>query len=541
MPVIRRLLRRVGPGAEDGFTMIAMVGVLTVAIGLSVAAFAAAGGDLRLGRYDQDSKQAYAAAEAGIHDYLFHLNEDNTYWTRCDNVPAPAVVNQPWNGVGTDPRRWRNLPSSQAQYAIEVLPANGATQCQPANAQASMIDAASGTFRVRSTGRSRNAKRSIVTTFRRRGFLDYLYFTDYETADPTWYEVDTKGRQTNADLTAWGSAKCPKYWRQGRGNESYDGQIFWFDNRWQPWSDKCTEIQFAPGDVIAGPFHTNDEILVCGSPDFGRSAADHIEVSGPGWRGSNACGGNNPTFIGTWSPNSPTLSLPPSDSSLRSVADPAYRFTGRTTIRLNGNTMTVNGTSMALPANGVVYVQNGSCGQGYRPLDPYNNSTGCGDVYVKGTYSSNLTIASEKDIIIDGDITRSGDVLLGLIANNFVRVYHPVSNFTINQNTGTITCDNATGTMQNVRIDAAMLSLQHSFTVDNYYCGNPLGTLTVNGVIGQKFRGPVGRGSGNSVANGYTKNYQYDDRLRFRSPPHFLDPVQSSWKIARFTEQTPPR
>ena len=89
--------------------------------------------------------------------------------------------------------------------------------------------------------------------------------------------------------------------------------------------------------------------------------------------------------------------------------------------------------------------------------------------------------------------------------------------------------------------NAAILSLNHSFTVDNYYCGAPLGTLTVNGTIGQKFRGPVGRGGGSGKVNGYTKDYNYDDRLRFRAPPHFLDPVQAAWRIQRYTEQVPAR
>jgi hypothetical protein len=104
-----------------------------------------------------------------------------------------------------------------------------------------------------------------------------------------------------------------------------------------------------------------------------------------------------------------------------------------------------------------------------------------------------------------------------------------------------LSCTNAAGTLTNVQIDAAILSLNHSFTVDNYYCGAALNNLTVNGAIGQKFRGPVGRSSGGTPINGYIKKYTYDDRLRFRSPPHFLDPVQSAWRIARYTEQLPPR
>ena len=31
--------------------------------------------------------------------------------------------------------------------------------------------------------------------------------------------------------------------------------------------------------------------------------------------------------------------------------------------------------------------------------------------------------------------------------------------------------------------------------------------------------------------HGYLKDYQYDPRLAFRSPPHFLDPVKSAWHV----------
>ncbi len=62
-----------------------------------------------------------------------------------------------------------------------------------------------------------------------------------------------------------------------------------------------------------------------------------------------------------------------------------------------------------------------------------------------------------------------------------------------------------------------------------------LGTLTVNGAISQKFRGPVGTTGG----TGYFKNYNYDDRLRYQEPPNFLDPVESAWHIQRETLDNP--
>ena len=177
-------------------------------------------------------------------------------------------------------------------------------------------------------------------------------------------------------------------------------------------------------------------------------------------------------------------------------------------------------------------------------------TSACGNVYVSGTYSGQLTIAAENDIIVDNDLCRgscssspSGNGLLGLIANNFIRVFHPVTptgthdhvgQLQRHQQPGSGSTPYDGGTQTNLRIDAAMLAIQHSFIVDHYNCGSPLGTLTVNGAISQKFRGPVGTVSG-TTASGYSKNYTYDDRLRYLSPPNFLDPVESAWHMQRQT------
>ena len=50
--------------------------------------------DLEGAAYSRESKDAYAAAEAGIADYQYHLNNDNTYWAKCTAVPTPNAVNQ---------------------------------------------------------------------------------------------------------------------------------------------------------------------------------------------------------------------------------------------------------------------------------------------------------------------------------------------------------------------------------------------------------------------------------------------------------------
>jgi hypothetical protein len=533
---------------ERGFTMFAVMGAMLAIMMISVAAFAAAGGDTRGARRDQDSKRAYSAAEAGLNQYLSDLNKDNTYWTHCDQVPAPAVVN-PYNQT---PLSKVTIEGSDAQYAIEVLPTvnlNTGTRfpaCDVANPTKTMLDTRTGTFQIRSTGFARGVRRTIIGTFRRKKFLDFLYFTDLETANPVAYAVNTGGNPTTPDVEDWASNSCSVYYRGGRGSAQYTG-VADPPGAAPPvnLSFGCTEINFISGDSINGPLHTNDQMLVCGTPAFGRTIQDAIEVSDPtGWRGNGGCGGNNPNFIGKYTPGAGVLSMPPSNSQLKNVVDPGYTFTGRTTIAFNGANVVINGVTKPIPPSGVIYVQNGpNCGVFYDPTqtDPSQTPTDCGDAYVHGSYSDDVTIAAEKDIVVDGNITKSGDFMVGLIANNFVRVNHPVSSRVSSYNGSNYswTCTNAfdASNPQVNQIDAAILALNYSFIVDNWYCGSALGTLSVTGAIAQKYRGIVGTFGGSST--GYLKNYNYDDRLKYREPPHFLDPVQTAWRVVRETEQVP--
>jgi hypothetical protein len=520
---------------EDGFSMIVVMGVMAASALFVAAAFAAANGDLPLTRDSQDRKQAYAAAEAGINYYQYHLNQDPDYWTRCVNVPPPNAtenqpVNQKWLTGTTDPRRWRKVAGTPTQYTLELMPAPGYTSCVENNLS-TMIDPATATFKIRSTGRPRagaKLKRSLVASFRRRSFLDFLYFTDFETTDPINYDADDQ---------SWAQANCGDRYRNQR-------------------NASCKEIQFASSssgtDAIKGPLHTNDDILTCGPAIFGRNSADSIEFSGPapGWE--KVCTGADPVFNGPKRAGVKSLTMPPTNTTLQNVAATGgLVYQGTTRIRFNSATgnMTVtnalvnsgNPQTRALPGNGVIYVANRSGGCG--TLIPPNNATysepsTCGNLYVSGTYTSSMTLAAANDIIIappnatntnggtgNGDLIGSGNSVLGLIANNFVRVYHP--------------CPEVTPLMSNVRIDAAMLSLGHSFTADNYDCGSRLGNLTVNGAIAQKYRGAVGQSG--TPGRGFTKDYNYDDRLRYRSPPYFLEPIAASWHVIRSNEQVPPR
>jgi Tfp pilus assembly protein PilX len=531
-----RLLHR----AQEGFTTVTLMGVLMVGGLLVAATFTAVQPDIAFTKKDDDSKQAYAAAEAGVNYYLNRLGQDNSYYTKCAGVQSPSLnaVNLEWNGTGADPRIWQTIQGSTAQYTTELLAVQdpntaGTELCDTTKNGAGMVDPKTGTFRIRATGRSRTAansndrpvKRSIIATFRRKSFIDFLYFTDFETLDP--YAYPTGGTY---DPT-WAANNCAVY-RPSR-------------------STNCQDPDFIDSDSINGPLKTNDSISVCGSPDFGRDANDDIELNGdsPGW--VSGCSGAAPNFKGVVDWPAGQLPMPQSNAQLEASADPSYVFNGETKLVFNGTTVSVtnNGTttSMPMPPAGVIYVNSTSCNVGYSRQQTYTASSymsnpGCGNAWISGTYNSDITIGADNDIVVTDDFKSNNlsTVLGGLVANNFVRVFHPANSFGTNGFGGT-TCTNDSGGPGAMEIDAAILALNHSFITDNWYCGSPLGTLTVKGAIAQKYRGTVGTHSGGTVVSGYSKAYSYNDTLRYREPPFFINPTESAWRLVRQNEQVPAR
>jgi Tfp pilus assembly protein PilX len=580
---------------ERGFTMVTVVGSLLIVTLLAVTALSYAQNDLPVGAHDRDRKVAYAAAEAGAQNYLYYLSQDPNYWAKCTNdttaYTTPPQINQRLNAALPESRTFVRVPNTtKAWYTIELLPANGAPACSITNFEASMIDATTGTFRIRTTGRAglNGVKRSIVTTFKRQSLLDFIYFTDFETRSPALYPVEVGTRNTRTpsncapaacrDLKTWAGDECDRYYGDDtdglRQNQFFNGQYQASGSPTGSWTTlndssddpmQCNAINFIGADVVAGPFHTNDEFSCTGAPDFGRTIVDRIETASLGQTAIPAPGyrGCSPLFIGTHVKSAPRVEIPPTNKALYRDTAVNYRFVGRTQITMSGANMTVTGTrengtalagvSMPIPADGVVYVSNSAANKptgspgyacpGYNVLntDALFPNDACGNLEIKGNYSVNVTLTAENDIVVKDDLTRTvavptPDALLGLISNNFIRIYHPVTGC------GTLGCNfidgcsNASGGPGSITIDAAILSLNHSFVTDNWHCGVNLGTLTVNGAIAQKFRGAVGRGT-----SGYTKLYSYDNRLRYRSPPKFLDPVQAAWQIQAYNEQVPAR
>jgi hypothetical protein len=232
---------------------------------------------------------------------------------------------------------------------------------------------------------------------------------------------------------------------------------------------------------------------------------------------------------------------------------------------------------------------------------PYPATNCEGDAFVSdnptaGGVSGQLTIGTDNDIVITGTIeyqdcgtafnsthnhpcrfnatgSKTNDSL-GLIAQNYVVVNHPVKKVcslvtrtrkqvktcTLTRASLATACkrtqlgkpaaalcnpipDSSSST---ITIDAALLALKHSFTVDNEGLikgsggvGSLDGTLKIYGSIDQKWRGVVGIVG----TSGYVKDYDWNSIGAIVTPPHYLSPSTPSWTVgssAVLNESTPP-
>jgi hypothetical protein len=509
---------------QDGVAMITVMMIVVVLNLLMVASLNYALQGEPPSRRDQDWNAALAAAQAGVDDYLYRLQQDDEYVKyAATNPPTPANV--AFTG-------WQSIPGAANQGQFHYSATNLASQ---------------GIVQVTSTGRVRGVQRTVRANLRRKGFLDYLYLTDFESLDPqSGYYSDP----------ATATSRCSEYWWQGRST-SY-----------------CVRISFVTGDTINGPLHTNDTISVNGNPRFNGKAttaySGQMSCSASSsftwrWYGLSGCS-DRPVFQSGDPEVVPILPLPTTNTASKAETDRAAGktgclYNGPTRIVLNGNgTMTVTspfttasaysacvGTNVALPSNGVIYVQNVPSGQsascsgsqnrlGY-PISNDVTDYGCrdGDAFVSGTLKGRLTIATENNIIIVANTTyattgAASTDMLGLVANQFVQVYHPVSSG------GNNLTDSRTGLFSNPQVHAAILALGHSFIVQNYDEGNQLGTITVSGVIAQKWRGPVGTSGG----TGYLKGYGYDSRMQYASPPYVQEITETDYRTSQWAEVTNP-
>ena len=320
-------------------------------------------------------------------------------------------------------------------------------------------------YRVNSNATFGSMRRALVNTLQVDNYARYLWFTDSET---------------------------------------YDGSTVWF------WTQ----------DHLNGPTQTNGHFNIYGNPVFGgeaRSVDDYIRFYNNGNNVNLQQTTNNPWDLPDFQSGmvfeTEHTNMTSQAQSVRAAASSGgFSLSGNTVVVFNTNgTMNVtnskkswNNANMALPANGALFVVNGT-------------------LTVSGVVNGSVTVGASKDIIIPGNITYANDPrinstsddVLGIISESDVLIDDHASN--------------------NLTIQSCIMAMGTSFMLNNYADADAKGNLTVYGGIIQDERGPVGTfnaGTGEKVS-GYSKNYLYDSRLMVTPPPYMPntgDYITMSWQ-----------
>jgi Tfp pilus assembly protein PilX len=576
---LRWRLRLRAVAGDEGVALVMVLMVIILASSVALAAGAYAISTQKFSKNNQGWNAALAAAQAGVDDYISHLNANDNYARTWDCTNAALVgPNATGNTCG-----WTT--STVAGFS-PVTTGDTTGAAFHYDVSAANLDSR-GLVQVTSTGRVNGVSRTLQVSISRGGSTDFLYYTDHEDADPDNQYVYPTAMPTY----------CSNYWwttpvARGTGSGSPSG---------------CQEISFAAGDVLNGPVHTNDTPLMgTGSPR--PSFTQGLETSDPACKAAvagnatsykycdrNQANANYGTVGAKWAPVKYLT-----DTSDQFQNFPGCQFSGSTRIKFNSNgTMTVwsanstnasgvcggtapMGVTMPVPTDQVIYVKaggtqaqclSGQIGDGL-PLGTYTGNLktgftydqnmtyadqfcGQGNIYIQGTLKGRVTVAASNSIVVTGDLLlaggKNGTDMLGLVSANSVEVFHPeVDTYACQTYTSPTkkTCatwgyngsptevsgwparltdpdTNAVTPASGIQIDASIQTLQHSFFVQSYNQGSYQGALTVFGSIAQKWRGIVG--TGGAGGTGYLKSYGYDLRLKFSSPPYFPQWTNAAW------------
>jgi type II secretory pathway pseudopilin PulG len=587
---------------DAGIALPAVIGSMAVVTVFLTTALGLALGNMPPARADQDAKAAVAAAQAGVDEYVSRLNATSgSYWTVGNDDPGnPAFTAEGTTVPGAGP--------TAASFSYRLL----TTPAQTAQEGYITLEA-TGTASAGDGGRE--VSRTLVARLQPRGFLRFIYFTDIEAIDPELYAYygvrasrngswsHSSGRYIYFATPAKVLELCSRRYYEGRDAPAYtsgsDASYYEYDTVEKKLYTRtdtatiafgCREIQWAGGDVVDGPLHSNDALQIQGPVRFADPVVESSWADGDParlWWGSGTPVGPDADPPGYLPSYADALSLPAGNQSMlkhvRPKIDedpntdrPGCLYRGATRIRFSSGQMKVwspNTTATDTPpecldvsnaANEqtkpippVIYVApaTGSCtGVGYprtgerTDLGITTDYSPCrGTAFVEGEVDGQVTVSAEDDVVVTSALTiQDGGTetdIVGLVAGNNVWVYHPVTwvdsdgdnRIDSSEIKNLLPYDDA------VRdIEASVLSLRHSFLVQNWNRGADLSVteadrLRVFGAIAQKFRGPVGTG-GSSGGSGYTKNYIYDPRLRVLQPPYFLSPDNAPWQATRVSD-----
>lgn len=607
---------------ESGFALVTVLVAFVALIGLTVAITGYALGSQNTSRRDQNWNAALAAAQAGADDYLFRLNSSSNYWQYSSTNPPPGGnpafsewVDVPGAASGTPKFRYDVNSTLNEQTFFS----NGSVTITASGKVGRAVRTVEIIFRLRSfvdflyftdletsdpkvvSGQPSKCGKATSGAQRYRyaytagatsvpsydsspgsGTCNQIRFVTGDVINGPMHSNDrvyicgTPTFRGDASTTAPGSvtANPPSgnLWTGDSGcsnSPQFQGKfskMFWQEKLTPPDSNTALACYADPNrSGCAGiPTNLRKGCLYTGPTFINFRSSGNLDIYSPYTRRSyNGCrNGENVAMPSDWNGVIYVQDIPSSPS------DPNFTSWAKSGGGCN------NPSSVTAP----VVAQ--SLKETNKPLGlPRSNETlafgfsypcNTGDVLVQGSLKGQVTIGAANNIIATGNVLYSdkpagatsyqGGSLLGLIANSFVQVYHPICASSCGGSSNNNKEYTSAGSLSmfgqawpprsivNPEINAAIFAVNNSFVVQNWglgetarvgTSGNP-GTLSVFGTIAQENRGAVGTGSGATPTTGYIKNYNYDSRLRYLEPPYFLNPSSQPTFTARTFKELRP-
>jgi hypothetical protein len=294
-------------------------------------------------------------------------------------------------------------------------------------------------------------------------------------------------------------------------------------------------IQWAKGDTVWGPFHTQDRITTTGNP------GPVFEGRATSLNGLTRVSGSTPSFLGGYQ-NGVNIPLPTNFSNLRSSCAYVPTTQGRLISGRSGGV--TRDVYMTLNADGSVTYRFNSWTSAVVLTAPIStfapNGVVCVDsanIHLKGILNGRLTISciqgssatTSGNVYFDSSVvykTKVGSIpestdMLGIVTDNNCWIKDTIVNHPSSPQTGFTVC-------------ASMLCRTGGFGAQNYASLPLSGMIHMVGGVQQNQRQAVGTTSGGTVDHGYNKDYRYDNRLMVNSPP--LYPTTGNYEVLSWYE-----
>jgi hypothetical protein len=263
--LLRKLDAREG---ESGITMVVVLVTFTIIIAMVLGSLSLIANSTKHSRHQQDTDLALAAAESGVNDLLTLLRGDPSYLNAI-SAPADAYCDNDATG-GSDQdyfagecgwgegtaTGWKDLAGGRQRFHYVIEDYNPVTE------QLVLL----------STGRGGDVYRTIRAYLGRETTEHFLYFTDYELADPndyttytTWINKPSESAYGPEQLTSEGCGGT--YPKVTDGSLGYKWQIgakgskVGREYHKMGFNYPCQEPDFIKDDVLeGGKIHSNDTI-----------------------------------------------------------------------------------------------------------------------------------------------------------------------------------------------------------------------------------------------------------------------------------------